>query len=113
VLHCIARLFEPLLPCPLPDQGRQLPDQVAAEAPPGAPRLGAGPAATPMPRPLVVLRGEDTVLVRPYLLAHERRVAGAAARRRPVLRQRLWFGAYGFDVEPCLLHGAHDMAVTV
>ncbi|MFF2407193.1 hypothetical protein [Streptomyces sp. NPDC058092] len=40
------------------------------------------------------LRGEDGLLVRPYLVAHERRVAEAQRRRRT-----LWIAVRGVDDE--------------
>ncbi|MFF3788043.1 hypothetical protein [Streptomyces sp. NPDC001933] len=59
---------------------------------PGRPLPSAGHPRDPLPRlapqqpppstDLPVLRGEDTVLVRPYLVAHERRVKALQPVRR-------------------------------
>ncbi|MEV0917642.1 hypothetical protein AB0I93_25705 [Streptomyces sp. NPDC049967] len=48
-------------------------------------------------------RGEDSPLVRPYLVAHERRVA--EERRRRARRRALWIAAPGAD-GPRLVRGA-------
>uniref|UniRef100_A0AAU2V8T4 Uncharacterized protein n=1 Tax=Streptomyces sp. NBC_00003 TaxID=2903608 RepID=A0AAU2V8T4_9ACTN len=53
---------------------------------PAPPRV----AASPNPEP--IFRGEDSPLVRPYLLAHER----DEARRRRVL----WLTAHGVEIRP-------------
>ncbi|MFG2398782.1 hypothetical protein [Streptomyces lydicus] len=61
----IARLFEALLRRLFPASGRR-----RAGAPATYPEA---PSAVRRPRPRhTVVRGEDTVLVRPYLVAHER-----------------------------------------
>lgn len=64
--RCIARIFEPLLRLLLPPPGRHRvvgthPDEPRAVATAG--RLAREP----------VVRGEDTVMVRPYLVVHERK----------------------------------------
>ncbi|PBC83049.1 hypothetical protein SAMN05428954_4263 [Streptomyces sp. 2112.3] len=64
--HCIARIFEPLLRLLLPPPGRRR----TAGAYPEGPRAVA--TAGRLAREPVV-RGEGTVMVRPYLVAHERR----------------------------------------
>ncbi|AKZ55847.1 hypothetical protein SAM23877_2798 [Streptomyces ambofaciens ATCC 23877] len=51
------------------------------------------------------LRREDNVLVRPYLLAHERR---EEARRRQARRRALRFAVHGIDLGPRV---PHDMEV--
>ncbi|MFJ6751524.1 hypothetical protein ACIQNI_25555 [Streptomyces sp. NPDC091266] len=65
--HCIARFVEPLLRLLLPSPGRRTPGPGIH---PTAPR-----ATTPRGRLTwePVLRGEDTVMVRPYLVAYEQR----------------------------------------
>lgn len=93
--HCIARLFEPLLRLLLPAPGRHR----AVNTRPAASRVDA--LTEYLPR-VPVLRGEDTVMVRPYLVAHERR---QRARRRA-----LWLAAYGVDIGPRLVHGAEVAA---
>ncbi|MFE1023130.1 hypothetical protein ACFW5I_00945 [Streptomyces sp. NPDC058818] len=47
------------------------------------------------------LRGEDNVLVRPYLLAHEQQ---EEARRRQARRRALRFAVHGIDLGPRVLH---------
>ncbi|WP_433890238.1 hypothetical protein [Streptomyces sp. CA-111067] len=47
------------------------------------------------------LRGEDVALVRPYVLAHERRCAEARRQRRG--RRRLLIAPHGLDLDPRLL----------
>ncbi|MCP9992452.1 hypothetical protein LUX09_21415 [Streptomyces albogriseolus] len=49
-----------------------------------------------------LLRGEDSRLVRPYLLAHEQR---AQARRQRARRRTLWLAVHGIDVGPRRIHG--------
>ncbi|MGW1489913.1 hypothetical protein [Streptomyces sp. NPDC002402] len=45
-----------------------------------------------------LLRGEDSALVRPYLLAHEQRLR----RQR---RRVLWLASYGIDLDTRDIHG--------
>ncbi|MFD7426181.1 hypothetical protein ACFV6Z_03810 [Streptomyces sp. NPDC059818] len=96
MLDCIARIFEPLprLLAPAADPHR------STEADLYPPPLRA-PAA-PRPRHTYMLRGEDTALVRPYLLAHERdeEMGRQRARRRVLL-----LAVHGVDVGPRLIHG--------
>ncbi|UQA94787.1 hypothetical protein [Streptomyces halobius] len=73
--HWIARLFESLLRLLLPAPGRHR--AVAATALPIAEPRAAASAGRLIRVPMV--RGEDTVMVRPYLVAYERE---QAARRR-------------------------------
>ncbi|MFG2148620.1 hypothetical protein ACGFRG_31160 [Streptomyces sp. NPDC048696] len=59
----------------------------------------------PLPRGRVglrvpVLRGEDAVLVRPYLAAYEREEKARERRRALVL------AVHGIDVGPLVIHGA-------
>ncbi|BDM72725.1 hypothetical protein HEK616_62120 [Streptomyces nigrescens] len=72
-MHHVIRLFEPLLRLLLPGSGRHRP----VEAPPVRP---VAPPRWVRVRHTEVLRGEDSALVRPYLIAHERR---QYARRLP------------------------------
>ncbi|MEL5957464.1 hypothetical protein AADR41_22345 [Streptomyces sp. CLV115] len=46
-------------------------------------------------------RGEDSPLVRPYLVAHERQMAEARRRRRT-----LWLAVHGVDISPRPVFGA-------
>ncbi|MFI6059599.1 hypothetical protein [Streptomyces sp. NPDC051286] len=48
-------------------------------------------------------RGEDSPLVRPYVEAHERRVA--EERRRRVRRSGVRIAVYGVNVDPRLMRG--------
>ncbi|MFE3167808.1 hypothetical protein [Streptomyces sp. KMM 9044] len=45
-----------------------------------------------------MLQGEDTGLVRPYLLAHEQR----EQQRRRAPRRALWLAVHGVDIGPLL-----------
>ncbi|WSQ58098.1 hypothetical protein OG507_14025 [Streptomyces sp. NBC_01217] len=96
MLHCIARIFEPLLRLLWPAQGCHRPIESHPAVPPVAVCL------TPDRRPAPVLRGEDSPLVRPYLVAHERR---EEVRLRRVRRRTLWLAVHGIDVGPRLIHG--------
>ncbi|MGW7280834.1 hypothetical protein ACWGIV_21530 [Streptomyces sp. NPDC054844] len=79
---------------------------------PGSGRRRRPPATEPTESPyapdvtvrrtgMPALRGEDNVLVRPYLLAHERR---EEARRRQARRRALRFAVHGIDLGPRVLH---------
>jgi len=105
VLHRIARLVEPLLRLLWPASGRHRHRN----------RHRAGGAVRPTPVPAApvasgrrpspheaLLHGEDSRLVRPYLLAHERR---AQARRQRARRRTLWLAVHGIDVGPRRIHG--------
>ncbi|MGW9395543.1 hypothetical protein [Streptomyces sp. NPDC055642] len=105
VLHRIALLVEPLLRLLWPASGRHRHQN----------RHRAGGAAQPTPAPAApvasgrrpspheaLLHGEDSRLVRPYLLAHERRVQ---ARQQRARRRTLWLAVHGIDVGPRHIHG--------
>ncbi|MCX4396515.1 MULTISPECIES: hypothetical protein [unclassified Streptomyces] len=96
VLHCIARIFEPLLRLLWPAQGCHRP----MESHPAASPADVYPTLDPRPEP--VLRGEDSPLVRPYLVAHEQR---EEARLRRARRRALWLAVHGIDIGPRLIHG--------
>lgn len=101
MLHHIARLIEPLLRLvwlvsgrhrhPI---GRRLPISHAPAVPVALTRR---PSLHVTP-----LRGEDSPLVRPYLLAHEQR---QHAKRQRARRRALWFAVHGVDVGPRRIHG--------
>jgi hypothetical protein len=61
-------------------------------------------------------RGEDSPLVRPYLIAHERQLAAeevwlaAEERRQRGRRRTLWLAVRGVDIGPGFLHGAEAAA---
>ena len=93
----IALLIEPLLRLLFPARGRHR----ATGAPGTAPR----PAAPDPHRPcatIPLLRGEDSRLVRPYLVAHEQCEEARLQRGR---RRALWFAVHGIDIGPRLIHG--------
>lgn len=95
--HCIAGIFEPLLQMLWPARGRHrrpVPSSagLAVEASTARPR---GVPATQ------VLRGEENRLVRPYLVAHERREAQKQQTRCRLLR----VAVRGIDMGPRLMHG--------
>jgi hypothetical protein len=53
------------------------------------------------------VRGEDSPLVRPYLVAHERR---EEARRQRARRRALRLAVHGIDIGPRLIHGVEVTA---
>ncbi|MEU6916896.1 hypothetical protein [Streptomyces olindensis] len=88
--HAIAWIFEALLRLLLPARGRhRAPEPSRAVRPSEAPlvRLPRVPA----------LRGEDIGLVRPYLVAHERR---EAERRQRTPRRTLVLAPGGIGIRP-------------
>ena len=94
--HPIARLFEWLLILMFPARGRHRPYGAGAVLPVVPQQaVTAAPRARTTPD---VLRGEDTPLVRPYLVAHEERLR----RQR---RRALWLAVHGIDVGPRRIHG--------
>ncbi|MFC8242464.1 hypothetical protein [Streptomyces chartreusis] len=104
MLHHIARLVAPLLRLLWPAAGRH-------RLPVGAEELHASvqasPAAPAAPRRHLspheaLIRGEDSPIVRPYLLAHEQRVQ---ARQQRARRRTLWLAVHGIDVGPRHIHG--------
>ncbi|MFJ3861239.1 hypothetical protein ACIPRL_34040 [Streptomyces sp. NPDC090085] len=102
MLHTIARMLDPLLRLLWPPPpGRHRPPCVHIL--PVRPLPEPGPRPIPAPEPY--LRGEDSPLVRPYLLAHERRQAKAEARRQRGRRRALWLAVRGIDIGPRVIHG--------
>ncbi|GGZ17571.1 hypothetical protein [Streptomyces poonensis] len=91
----IAWLVEPLLRLLFPGRGRHR--RVAT--PPLARQTGLPTTRQAGSRPL---RGEDNHLVRPYLVAHERR---EEARRQRARRRALWLAVHGIDIGPRVIHG--------
>ncbi|MFJ1589954.1 hypothetical protein ACIOD0_06830 [Kitasatospora albolonga] len=57
-------------------------------------------------------RGEDSPLVRPYFVAHERQVAEAAAEARRQRRRggKLWVAVRGVELGPCAGSGSGAVA---
>ncbi|WP_318296189.1 MULTISPECIES: hypothetical protein [Streptomyces albogriseolus group] len=104
VLHRIAWLLEPLLGLLWPASGRhrhQNRHRAGGAAPAPAPAAPLAPGRRPSPHE-ALLRGEDSRLVRPYLLAHEQR---AQARQQRARRRTLWLAVHGIDVGPRRIHG--------
>lgn len=91
--HCIARIFEALPQYLLPS-----PDCHQVSGTPPIARCAAAPVGCVARSP--VLPGEDTVMVRPYLVAHERR---EQARRQCVRRRPLRLAVHGVDLDPSLM----------
>lgn len=58
--------------------------------------------------PVPVVRGEDTALVRPCVLANEAR--REEARRQRARRRTLWLAVHGVDVGPRIIHGVEVAA---
>ncbi|MER6994400.1 hypothetical protein [Streptomyces sp. NPDC000410] len=92
----IVHLFGSLLRLLLPPSGRHRSLGAAA------PRLSGARPVTAAMRSGTVLRGEDSRLVRPYLVEHEHREQERAQRQR---RRALWLAVHGIDVGPRLIHG--------
>ncbi|MFI8880386.1 hypothetical protein [Streptomyces sp. NPDC055243] len=92
---CIARIFESSLRLLLPAVGRHRSSELTVSG------LGIDAPTRPLPR-VPVLRGEDIGLVRPYLVAFERR---QEERRQRARRRELWLAVHGVDIGPRLIHG--------
>lgn len=95
--HCIVRLLEPLLRLlwPAPGRHRRFDHSSAGLA---------GEASTACPARVSaarVARGEEIGLVRPYLVAHERR----EAQKQQALRRTLRLATHGIDISPRPLDG--------
>ncbi|MEU2129266.1 hypothetical protein [Streptomyces sp. NPDC018352] len=111
VKHALARLFEPLLRF-LNTGSRARDRQEWGTAPYTFPYscdyVGGPTVYRTGERPP---RGEDSPLVRPYLIAHERHLAEKAARaaaeerRQRARRRTLWLAVHGVDVGPRRIHG--------
>lgn len=107
VLHHIALLVEPLLRLLWPPSGRHRHrhrNRHRAEGgarPIPVPAAPVAPSRRPSPHE-ALLRGEDSPLVRPYLLAHEQREHAEQQRAR---RRTLWLAVHGIDVGPRHIHG--------
>ncbi|MEV0371175.1 hypothetical protein AB0I10_15315 [Streptomyces sp. NPDC050636] len=95
-----AWIFELLLGLLLPARGRHR----SAGAPPA---MGCTDAPTlVLPRVTAgqqgLLRGEDTALIRPYVLTPEERQERRLQRGR---RRSLWLAVHGYDAGPRWIHG--------
>ncbi|MFC9680244.1 hypothetical protein [Streptomyces sp. NPDC056948] len=95
--HRIARLAEPLLRFLLPGLGRHRLAVGSRPSTPTSPKGRTDRQAGSRP-----LRGEDNTLVRPYLVAHERR---EEARRRQARGRALRIAVHGIDIAPRVIHG--------
>ncbi|GGW68566.1 hypothetical protein [Streptomyces griseoloalbus] len=106
MLDLIARLFEPLLSLVAPATGRRRLDaQDGYDRPPP-------PTGGPPPRQFGAcpLRGEDHNLVRPYVIAHERR---EQERRRQARRRFLLIAPQGTGIHlPPPPHPTHRLGLT-
>ncbi|MFC9285895.1 hypothetical protein [Streptomyces sp. NPDC057052] len=105
MLNRIALLVEPLLRLLWPSSGRHRHRNrhragVAARPTP-VPAAPAEPRHRPSPHE-ALLHGEDSRLVRPYLLAHEQRAQAKPQRAR---RRTLLLAVHGVDVGPRRIHG--------
>ncbi|MFC7900703.1 hypothetical protein ACFUV1_11180 [Streptomyces griseoincarnatus] len=102
VLHRIALLVEPLLRLLWPASGRHRhQNRHRAEGTARPTPAPAAPDRRPSPHE-ALLRGEDSRLVRPYLLAHEQR---AQVRQQRARRRTLWLAVHGIDAGPRRIHG--------
>ncbi|MEV5607885.1 hypothetical protein [Streptomyces sp. NPDC052225] len=90
----IARLIESLPRLLLPARGRHRAT--------GTPHVAPLPALPHPHTAAPALRGENNRLVRPYLVAHERR---EEARRQRARRRALWLAVHGVDAGPRIIHG--------
>ncbi|MCF2129851.1 hypothetical protein L1I79_25985 [Strepomyces sp. STD 3.1] len=102
MLGLITRLLEPLLSLVAPGTGRRrLGTRGGYDLPPP-------PAEGPAPRQFGArpLRGEDHSLVRPYLVAHERR---EQERRRQLRRRSLLIAPQGIHLPP---HPTYRLGLT-
>ncbi|MGW2629439.1 hypothetical protein ACWC2K_08930 [Streptomyces chattanoogensis] len=100
MLNCIARLVEALLHWLLPAAGRHR----SAGAPPATRREDAPTGGLPsLPvRHSGPLRGEESSLVRPYVLTREEWQERRLQRGR---RRALWLAVHGVDAGPRWIHG--------
>lgn len=98
----IARFLEPLLRLVVPATGWRRRGAVAPAEDNCRPK-----EKTPRQFGARPLRGEDHALVRPYLVAHERREEARCQRAR---RRALWLAVHGIDVGPRVIHGVEVTA---
>ncbi|MFI8786638.1 hypothetical protein [Streptomyces sp. NPDC055105] len=103
MLNPVARLIKALLRLAWPASGRH---RQHAGAPPNPAPAAPTPPRRPSPH-TAPLRGEDSRLVRPYLLAHEQREQTKQQRAR---RRTLWLAVHGVDIGPRRIHGVEVVA---
>lgn len=99
VPHCIARLIALTLRLLFPAQGRRRHRYWSEETQPVA-----VPSKAPAPRAVSLLRGEDSPLVRPYLLTPDE------FRLQRQRRRALWLAIHGVDSGPRRIHGVEVAA---
>ncbi|MFE6755093.1 hypothetical protein ACFVDQ_15990 [Streptomyces sp. NPDC057684] len=103
MLNPVARLIEALLRLAWPASGRHRQHTAAPLDPVPPPHT---PPRRPSPH-TAPLRGEDSRLVRPYLLAHEQH---EQAKRQRARRRALWLAVHGVDIGPRRIHGVEVTA---
>jgi hypothetical protein len=114
VPNCIALLCTQLLRLLLPPRGRHRAVSCAAGSPPQAPRMVKHGDAPVRHRPhrqhprFPLLQGEDSRLVRPYVLSRDE--LRHKKRQQSRRRRALWLATHGIDVGPRLIHGAEVTA---
>ncbi|PSM43840.1 hypothetical protein C6Y14_09540 [Streptomyces dioscori] len=109
--HRIGRLVEPLLRLLFPGKGRHRLPAVGVTSGRGRHRAPAGAqGATAHRVGCRPLRGEDHVMVRPYLVEHEQHVRREEARQQRARRRELWLATRGVDIGPRLIHGVEVSA---
>ncbi|MFJ9853399.1 hypothetical protein [Streptomyces sp. NPDC101150] len=97
--HSIRTIFEWVLRLLLPARGCHR----AAAVPPVSTAMETSPLLSPDAKPrAVLLRGEDSYLIRPYVLTSEERRERRAQRGR---RKALWLAVHGYDAGPRWIHG--------
>ncbi|MER7197809.1 hypothetical protein [Streptomyces sp. CB01635] len=106
MLNPVARLIEALLRLGWPASGRHRQHTAAAPPDPAPAPAPHTPPRRPSPH-TAPLRGEDSRLVRPYLLAHEQR---EQAKRQRGRRRALWLAVHGVDIGPRRIHGVEVVA---
>ncbi|MFE2157488.1 hypothetical protein ACFW9M_06690 [Streptomyces lydicus] len=101
MLQTIGTIFEGILGRLLPARGRHRVDDTR----PAASREDVPTLVLPRVPfgQLGLLRGEDTALIRPYVLTTEERLERRLQRGH---HQVLWFTAHGVDTGPRWIHGA-------
>jgi hypothetical protein len=108
MLRVLAFAVEWLLRVRWPAPGRH---RAATAGPSGAvppPRVVVAATGAPPSERHPLLRGEDTPLVRPYVLAHER--SREEARQQRARRRTLWLAVHGVDLGPRVIHGVEVAA---
>ncbi|MER6014798.1 hypothetical protein [Streptomyces bluensis] len=114
--HCIAALCTLLLRLLLPPHGRHRAARrgIAAPLTPAADTAHSAssePSPHPQPPRTPLLRGEDSPLVRPYVLTPAERRARKDHRHQQRQRRRaLWLAVHGIDVGPRRIHGVEVVA---